>query len=56
LHNHCGNCKHLSSWFLPELPQVCDPFFAALAVCTKVVRPLAYHSLHSMICQRINLN
>jgi hypothetical protein len=36
--NNGANCQHLPSCFLRELPQVCDPFFAALAVRAMVVR------------------
>jgi hypothetical protein len=43
-HNHCANCH---KW------QVCGPFSAALAVCAMAVRPLAYRSHHSTICQWI---
>jgi hypothetical protein len=32
-----ANIRHLV--FLRKLPQVCVPFFAALAVCTMVVQP-----------------
>jgi hypothetical protein len=38
--NNCANCQHSPScFFLRELPQVCDPFFAALEVRTMVVWP-----------------
>jgi hypothetical protein len=35
-----AKCQHSPSCFLHKLPQVCDPFLAALAIPTIVVRPL----------------
>jgi hypothetical protein len=34
-----ANCQHSPYCFLRELPQVVDPFFAALAVCGMVMQP-----------------
>jgi hypothetical protein len=36
-HNHYANCQHSPSCCLHELPQVCGPFSAALAVRAMVV-------------------
>jgi hypothetical protein len=44
------------SCFLCELPEVCGPFSAALAIRTVVVEPLVYGSPHSAIYQGTNQN